>query len=993
MRGYTRFTQEHGDEAASVLAGRFADLVREAVPEFEGELLELRGDETLCVFRSARQALRAAVELQRRLRTPTSEQAAFPIGVGMGLDAGEAVPTQGGYRGASLNLAARLCALAKPGEILATETVAHFAHRVDGLRLLEGRSAALKGMARPVRFVVVTPDEPLPPVPTAVVDRTRSRWLVWGVIAVLGLVLGAAVGLIFASAGPKSSAGLRGGVFAVVGQNGQASTPVSVGGGATGIAASGLTAWVPDYPTGQVLKVDTASGGSVPIAVGSGPDAVAVGANAVWVANAGDGTVSEVSPSAGKVVATIYVGNAPSGIVVADNAVWVTLSLDGAVAKIDPSSQRVVKRFAAGDDPTRIAFGGGKLWVTNESIGTVTPINPSTDKAESPIPVPGGPNGIVSGAGGVFVTNGVDGTVTRIDSQQARIAWTNQAGSDPQGVAVVGESLWVAAQGSGQIVRLDARTGAPQAPLNVGAEPLNLAAMGDRAAVTTTSVPAEHHGGTLTIASGPLATSIDPQSRWAWLAQPWQTFSMTNDGLVAFKRVPGPDGETVVADLATTLPTPTDSGRTYTFQLRRGIRYSTGKPVEASDIRYGIERSFTVNVGTNHEPNLGGTFYNNIVGAPACANRPTTCNLESGISTNDQTGTITFHLRRADPDFLAKLAMPMAVAVPLQVPPREMGTHPLPATGPYMVESYQPKTSAVLMRNPEFKQWSRDAQPSGYPNRIVWRVYKTGDQAALAVERGQADYLADEVSPSRLRQIQSVYTAQTHPSSALVTHFIVLAGSNTLRKDLTARQAIAYAVNRNTIVRLLGGPLAAQPTCQLLPPNFPGYRPYCPYTAGTDHTKWTAADPATAQLLAKRSKSYGKTIWVEPRQYASNYLVHLLTGLGFKARLDRKGNHDEVWMPSTGFGEDYPGADDFLGFYTNPANTPRDLKRTLNKQLQGQYAGTLAWAAADRRFARYLWVLPVATPQVLGFTARSVRNYLSAPVIENNPIIDQMWVR
>src|SRR5690348_5211208 len=151
MRGYTRFTQEHGDDAASALAGRFADLVKESMPGFEGELLELRGDEALCVFRSARQALRASVELQRRLRTGSEDESAFPIGVGMGLDAGEAVPTHGGYRGASLNLAARLCGLAKPGEILATETVARFAHRVDGLRLLEGRSATLKGMPRPVR--------------------------------------------------------------------------------------------------------------------------------------------------------------------------------------------------------------------------------------------------------------------------------------------------------------------------------------------------------------------------------------------------------------------------------------------------------------------------------------------------------------------------------------------------------------------------------------------------------------------------------------------------------------------------------------------------------------------------------------------------------------------------------------------------------------------------------------------------------------------------
>src|SRR2546423_6331847 len=99
FRGYTRFTREHGDEAASELAARFAELVGDTAPEFGGQLLELRGDEALCVFVSARQALRAAVEIQRRLRTPDDSGWVFPLGVGMGMDAGEAVTAKGGYRG------------------------------------------------------------------------------------------------------------------------------------------------------------------------------------------------------------------------------------------------------------------------------------------------------------------------------------------------------------------------------------------------------------------------------------------------------------------------------------------------------------------------------------------------------------------------------------------------------------------------------------------------------------------------------------------------------------------------------------------------------------------------------------------------------------------------------------------------------------------------------------------------------------------------------
>jgi adenylate cyclase len=175
VRGYTQFTQEQGDEAASALAARFAGVVREAVPAFGGEMVELRGDEALCVFGSARQAFRTAVELQRRLRTPEGEDEVFPLGVGVGLDAREAVPTEGGYRGAALNLAARLCAIAKGGQILASESAAHLAGRVEGVRLNDRRPVRLKDMNKPVRFVELVPELPLPPVPTPPPPVRRGR--------------------------------------------------------------------------------------------------------------------------------------------------------------------------------------------------------------------------------------------------------------------------------------------------------------------------------------------------------------------------------------------------------------------------------------------------------------------------------------------------------------------------------------------------------------------------------------------------------------------------------------------------------------------------------------------------------------------------------------------------------------------------------------------------------------------------------------------------
>jgi class 3 adenylate cyclase len=158
VRGYTLFTQARGDEAAAKLAAKFADIAREIVEARGGTLLELRGDEALCVFASAREAIRAAVDAQHRFVEETIEQPELPLTVGIGLDAGEAVPVQGGYRGAALNLAARLCGQARAGEILATREVTHLARRIEGAGYVDRGSLSFKGISDPVAVVRVVPE-------------------------------------------------------------------------------------------------------------------------------------------------------------------------------------------------------------------------------------------------------------------------------------------------------------------------------------------------------------------------------------------------------------------------------------------------------------------------------------------------------------------------------------------------------------------------------------------------------------------------------------------------------------------------------------------------------------------------------------------------------------------------------------------------------------------------------------------------------------------
>jgi WD40 repeat protein/class 3 adenylate cyclase len=153
VRGYTVFTAERGDEAAARLAARFAEVAREGVGARGGDVIELRGDEALAVFDSARQAIRAAVDLQRRFVDETVADPSLPLAVGIGLDAGEAVPVGDGYRGGALNLAARLCGLAGPAEILASREVVHLARKVEGVTFVDRGPVRLKGLADPVQVL------------------------------------------------------------------------------------------------------------------------------------------------------------------------------------------------------------------------------------------------------------------------------------------------------------------------------------------------------------------------------------------------------------------------------------------------------------------------------------------------------------------------------------------------------------------------------------------------------------------------------------------------------------------------------------------------------------------------------------------------------------------------------------------------------------------------------------------------------------------------
>jgi YVTN family beta-propeller protein len=503
IRGYTKFSQEHGDDAASHVARRFAEIVQEGIAGKAGLLLELRGDEALCVFNSARDALRAAVELQVQFRRQVKGEPNLPLGVGVGLDAGEAVPVGDGYRGRALNVAARLCALAQAGEVLATETVVSLAGHQTGMGFASRRPARLKGLAAPLRYVEVVPEVALPPVPAPPRPERGRRHKAWW--QQRGVLVGCAIALLVVSGGA---------VITVLRAQDEGVVPVSVVPNSLAVIDPKANRVVADIP------------------VGDGPASIAVGEGSVWVRNAAAGTISRVDPKKRELVKTFAVGATPADIAAGLGSVWVGDGATSTVLQLDPDSGVVRKRIQAppiGDsdvseekgDAGGVAVSAERVWFLS-GLRTVSSIEPTTghvlaqlryslgvslaqawiDAAEKAVWISACCGGVTridpqtkeidgidlpaagplaAGLNGVWVAGTIEaandprfGAVWHLDLAAAQLAGTIRCKGHALDVAVGQGSIWIACS-DGAVLRVDPASAEVAQRIPVGGIPAGIA--------------------------------------------------------------------------------------------------------------------------------------------------------------------------------------------------------------------------------------------------------------------------------------------------------------------------------------------------------------------------------------------------------------------------------------------------------------------------------------------------------------------------------------
>jgi peptide/nickel transport system substrate-binding protein len=521
---------------------------------------------------------------------------------------------------------------------------------------------------------------------------------------------------------------------------------------------------------------------------------------------------------------------------------------------------------------------------------------------------------------------------------------------------------------------------------------------------STQQQAAGNKGGTF-IAVSNAAPSGSPDPQVNYTLQEWQLLIVSHDGLVAFKRAGGTEGTKIVPDLAESIPKPTNGGKTWTFKLRSGIKFSNGQTVTGKDVLATFERLFKI----GNSPNAG-TWYNVIQGGDACVKTPKSCDLSKGIVVKGN--DVTFHLTTADPEFLDKLAVPFAFILPASTPTKNVDIPP-PGTGPYKWVQYAPNKQIKLVRNTYFKEWSKDAQPEGNPDVIVYKFGLSVESEVTAVQNNQADWIFDQPPADRLGELSSAkYASRVHVNPLTSTWYFAFNVNEKPFSNLKARQGVNFATDRNALVKIAGGPKLAVPTCQVLPPNFPGYKPYCPYTKNPGSGKWTAPDLAKAKQLINASGTKGTAVKVNTDTTDTDkalglYFVGLLNKLGYKATLQAlssdiqypyiQNSKNHVQFAFSDWFQDYPAASDFLnillgcGSIHPNSNSSPNIAQFCDKKIQAKMdqagktgitdpaAANKQWAQVDKEVTDQAPWVSMYNPKYIDFLSSRVKGYQFSP--------------
>src|SRR3954447_8706341 len=388
---------------------------------------------------------------------------------------------------------------------------------------------------------------------------------------------------------------------------------------------------------------------------------------------------------------------------------------------------------------------------------------------------------------------------------------------------------------------------------------------------SSTTGSAGEEGGTLLGAYASFPDYLDPAL--SHTLEGWTATYDTYIPLLTYAHESGQAGGKVIPGLAEALPKVSDDGKTYELTLRKGLKYSNGEPVVASDFTPSLERAFILNSG-------GSPFYEGIVGAAKF--------LKSkkggipGVETDDKTGKITIHLENPDGSFESELALPYVALLPAKTPNKDLTAEPPPATGPYVITKSDPGRGWEYERNP---QWAKANEklmpeiPSGHVDKIKIQVLRNPETEVNYIESGKLDWMGNEVPTDRYQDVKSKYEgSQFRVEPTFSNYFFWMNTTQEPFDDVKVRQAVNYAIDPAALERIYAGRLEAGQ--QILPPGMPGYKKLNLYPHDMQKAKEliAEADPSDKDIV----------VWTNnesPSDEVGAYYQDVLKKLGFNVEL------------------------------------------------------------------------------------------------------------
>ena len=766
------------------------------------------------------------------------------------------------------------------------------------------------------------------------------------------------------------------------------------------------------------------------VSVDSRPTAIAYGAGSIWVSHPDARSVARISPSSWRVVASIALDRPAQGLAATNGSLWAvgsnatdtSLTLDqidptfdtvarvrrlpmvvagdsgsiaaernsvivapraGYLTRIDARSGRTLSRIDPNVAPTAVAQGFGSSWLAYREANLVVRVDGTG--AITTIPVGHAPSAISVGRTAVWVTDALDGTVKAIDPATSSVETTVAVGNAPSAIAEGGGSVWVANAGDGTLTRIDERTSRPTGHVIVGGSPQALVVADGKVWVSVQPPPtAEPTGGTLVVSVPRDITEFDPA--FANAIADSSILSAICSPLLSYPDEPGLAGLRLAPDAARAAPIVSDGGRSYTFVIRPGLRFSppSNELVTAETFKHTIERSLSPRKSMGLDGSgPGQPELTDVVGAAAyMAGKAQHI---AGISARG--ARLTVRLTHPAPDLPQRLATSPFCAVPSDMPFKPVRGQ-FPSAGPYYIAAATPGRSLVLLRNPNY-----DGDRPRRPRRIDVVI---GPQHPIEdVEASRLDYAIDGVPADRSAGLELRYGAGSPAARGGKQQYFIVRNSevdtihlNTSRPLFATarmRRAVNYAVDRRALAANGGSFYAHATVAQMyIPPGVPGFR--------DEHIYPLTPDVATARRLAgpgrRTALLYCYLGGGSPR--AAQIIVNDLAAIGIDVQV-KCFPGDQFWtrmlapgapwdLAVDGYAGDPGNPGDFLDGYASRAvwnvsylHDPRVDSLIASAARKSGLARAAAYARVDHLFVRDV------APEI-AFANESTHEFFSARI-------------